>query len=227
MVKINDTFTDTHADGIVRFTVMSKRAGDVWNCKVVDDMDWAGLEKVYTTAQIETHIAKDKTWRKFANEHDIWWATREIGETVHYSNGRKQFVRGVVVETEGRKKMKPTALVGEWHTMDFPRYDRKGDIVSSTYPTCIANGTPMQPNCSNMYECPTAPCRNYGFDPTNLPALDLTPVPLLPELQAMVPYERARHEMILALQAGHADPKATLQAVHAAIGAVLETNKAA
>lgn len=210
MVKVNDTFTDTYADGMVRFTVIEKRTGDVWNCKVLQDMDWAGLERVYTTAQIEAAKARDASWRRSANDHDTWWGSRTVGEVVHYSNGFRQFVRGVIVETEGKLQMVPTALVGEWRTFDLPYYRKDGEIDFKHYPRAINEKTPMQPNCSNMYEYPGSQSSRERFDPTDMLAIDLTPVPLLPELQAQVPYERARLALIELLQSGHADPKAAL-----------------
>lgn len=229
MVKVNDTFQEPYADTIVTFTVMGKRPGseDVWNCEVLGDMDWAGMKRVFTTDQINKKMEAARAWKRTGDDSHDWWESRKIGEIVHYNNGFGAWVRGEIVQDGDLRKMKPIALVGDWKSYDLPFYNRRGEVETrGGWVTEVYTGVfkPSRPHASNMYENPQASCSKAGVDPRRLEPVDLTPVPLLPELQAQVPYEKMRVDLITMLQGGHGDPKLTLQATQKILGAFMEQN---
>lgn len=106
------------------------------------------------------------------SDHGGWWAARKIGETVHYNNGFGQFVRGVIMEVDGEKKMRSTALVGTWGAHDLPRIGPDGNLQEGYHVQKVREGEVMQPNFSNMVE--HAGVDNGVKDPRGEPAIDLT-----------------------------------------------------
>jgi hypothetical protein len=148
--------------------------GDAWESRDVSFL---------TKAEIVSRLIQgEKVAKLFGtdaeSDHGRWWAARKIGEIVHYSDGFGQFIRGEIIEHEGKKKMRPTALVGNWKAHDLPRIGADGNLHESYHVKEIREGKPMQPNFSNMVEAVGISAndkRNGVQDPRGQPAIDLTP----------------------------------------------------
>lgn len=168
------TFHSTYADSRPKWKVIKARGNDTWDCAVAEDsLDWAGTKKVFGGEEIRASIAHDKMWSNLVKAGDDWWASRKVGEVVHYHYGFGQWVRGVIVKDGKEMKMRPSALVGAWKNFDLPRFNRYGELVENYHAKKIAAGELMQPNDSNMFEGSFT--RRDGIDPSTLPELSLEP----------------------------------------------------
>jgi hypothetical protein len=181
------TFRSTIADGSPLFRVIEKSGRGVYKCRVEDDEeDWAGTVKHFSTSEIEHSLRMANLFSSLGDRQQDFWARRTIGENLHYCNGFNQFVRGTVIELDGEKKFKPTALVGNWSKSDLPHRRENGNIVYGYHAKKIIEGgseAVWQPNESCVYEEPTSSYRTRGIDPTSLPAIDLTLPPMTTEEQ--------------------------------------------
>ena len=191
--------------------VVKHRGGDTWDCIVTDEsLDYAGTHKVFGGEEIRRAKASEAMWNNLHNEHDSWWHARKIGETVHYSNGFGQFVRGRIIHEiseefpDGRNVMVCEALVGKWRAHELPHYDAAGQLQEGTYARYIREGGhTMQPNFSNMVEA--VGVRDGEEDPLGMPAINLTsPTPTAEQAEA-ARLMAIRKEVLTALNLGDYD----------------------
>ncbi len=134
----------------------------------------------------------------FFAKMDDWWNRQTVAATVHYSNGFGQYVRGVIVIQNGEKKMRPIALVGNWHARDLVTRRADGSINYGYHAKKIIDGESFQPSASNMVENPDF--RLSGAHPSTLPAIDLTPPALSAEAQELADLQVLRQSVIAVLQ---------------------------
>ena len=222
-VKVGTTFNSHFADSNPTWRVVSSRGGNSWNCKVVSD-DWEGRSKVFGTEEIVSAIRYARTLANLSESHDDWWNSRTYGETVHYHGGFGQFVRGIVVERDGEKKMLPVALVGNWSKTDLPYRRHDGTVYYSYHVKKIRfpdDDSAMQPHESNMWESPSFSRRNVD-DPSSLESIDLSdPAPLEGDAAEQARYEKIRMYVQTLMGDGYRDPRAALIIARDAIDDVL------
>ena len=210
-------FCTTYADSYATWTVTSWRGGEAWNCEIVDNEDYGGTKKVFGTEEIKRAVAYDKAVAASMNDTKDWWANRTVGEIVHYHNGFGQYVRGEIVRAGHEMKMRPTALVGNWHARDLPRRRRDGSVEYSYHVKKIRFpdvDSLLQPHESNMVESPRFSRMRSSDDPRTLPVIDLSDPPELIGVEAEhAKLENMRTRAINALQEGHDDPVAAFAMV--------------
>jgi len=134
----------------------------------------------------------------FFSKMDDWWKHQTVGAIVHYSNGFGQYVRGVIVVENGEKKMRPTALVGNWKSYDLVTRRVDGSINYGYHAKKIIDGEAMHPSASNMVENPDF--RLSGQHPSTLPIIDLTPPTMSPQAQKLADLQVLRQAVMAALQ---------------------------
>jgi hypothetical protein len=141
-------------------------------------------------------IDKREWLARSLTSNDNWWRERKIGETIHYHNGFDCWVRGVVVDDQGEKKMRPTQLVGAWRQHDLWTRLSDGSIRLGYYAQMIADQTLFTPNASNMFE---NHWNQPGDDPTSMEPIDIAP-PDMTEAEAnLAQLMRVRQDVLDAL----------------------------
>lgn len=212
-VKFHYNFADSRPEWIVE----KKRGRGAWECRVTETSpDWAGRTKVFGTEEIESALAYDEMISTIGKNNGDWWASRKVGQIVHYHDAFGRYVRGVIVNHEGEMKMQPTALVGNWTEHDLPKRLLNGTVRWGYHAEKIRNPGPdslINPHQSNMWESPEF-SRKGRPDPTRLPAHDLSEPPQFEgEKAEFAHWESMRQRLGVILGEGHHDPKAALQQV--------------
>jgi hypothetical protein len=197
-VRIGTRFRATIADANALWEVTGKSGGRAWLAQVVNepfeidgklfDSDYVGTERAFTTAEIERSLRQAAVFANLSARTDDFWDRQPVGQVLHYNNGFDQFVRGVVVEKDGRKQLKPTALVGPgWQPFDLVTRRSSGDLHYGYHADKVVNGgddAVWAPSSSCVYEAD-----DYGYggrsnvDPTTLPEIDLS-APEMTEAEA-------------------------------------------
>jgi hypothetical protein len=186
-VKIGDRFNSIYADSQPEWVVTEKRGRGTWIAQIDDDSGWAGVERAFTTQDIENAKASAAAYSRMTNEHDRYYASLKVGQIVHYDNGHNTFVRCEVVLGNGRagdeitahgKALKPIALVGNWREHDLPRRQADGSVYNGYHADQVINGGLMEPNFSSIYEARDNEERAKLYtckllDPRDLPAVSL------------------------------------------------------
>jgi len=201
-------FRSNYADGNPEWTVVRK-SGPNWLCKIMDDVDWQGTEKVFQSREILAALAMEKMFEKKAQEQDDYYASLQPGQTVHYDNGHNSFVRCEAVRDGDKMKLKPLAMVGKWDKHSLPGRNLNGDIHLPYYPKKIRDGEFFDPNASCIYEN-----TGKGDDPRKLPNLDLTVPTMTAEEEAIADLWRVVEAAKSAVETG-SDPRIRLQLTHA------------
>lgn len=180
MINIGDNFRYAYADGNCLWTVLEKKAKDVYLCEIVNepieyngktlDSDYAGVQKAFLKSEIEIAIKHDALIKGMMNDHEDFYKKLRVGSIVHYHNGFQSFVRCKVNEN---KELVPFALVGNWRDYELPRLGIDGEIVIPYYCKKIEGKESFKPNASNIYEYSNFSRKN--IDPTSLPEIDIKP----------------------------------------------------
>lgn len=179
------TFRDTVADSNPIFRVIRKLPNGIYEC-VSEGDEYAGVERYFSTAQLRAKLKWEENLANLFDRQDDFWATRVVGEVLHYCNGFKQYIRGEVIKDGDKFKLKPTAMVGDWRgCFDQTRRMPNGTISYGYHAKKIIEGGPdaaWQPSDSCVYEAPGC-SKSYssGVDPRTLPALDLSFPPITSE----------------------------------------------
>jgi hypothetical protein len=182
-----------HADGNPLWEVKRKLGGGSWLCVILNerfehdgrmyDSDYAGTEKAFLEREIIGSIGLSAMFDTMRDEGEAWYDSLKVGQTVHYHNGFKQYVRCVVVkgrdvhlakDAPDRNVLKATALVGEWRDYDLPKRGDDGEVIPGHYADMVIKGETFRPNASNVYEY-TKYGRKTDPDPAKMKPLDLTP----------------------------------------------------
>lgn len=174
-------FRSTLADGNPLWeTIESPKSGQ-WLCRVIDEpmeingrtfpSDFAGHEAVFTSGDILSRMEFARRWASIASADEAWWDAQIEGATVHYHDSFGQFVRGVIVVDEnGKKAMRSTALVGPWRGV--VRVSESGDVQHGYHAKRILEGGTFTPSASNMWEC-SEHLRARHEDPTVMEPVSL------------------------------------------------------
>lgn len=201
------TFHSSYADGNPKWEITRSRGRGVWEAKIVEDMDYPGVVKVFTAAEVKQAVGMSRFWNKNATDHEKFYAALKLGSVVHYHNAFGQFVRCEVVigttaqDPKPHRCLKPVALVGAWKPYDLPKRRIDGTIEYGYHAENIRKGECFEPNFSNLYESGnSSACRNG--DPSKLPALDLSVPESSPEEQATAKLWQAVQAARKALEGG-------------------------
>lgn len=178
MINIGDNFRCAYADGNCLWTVLKKKAKDVYLCEIVNepfeydgkilDSDYAGIQKVFLKKEIEFSLQRSAAIKSNQEEHDKFYKNLEIGSTVHYHNGFGNFVKCKVNKDH---KLVPFALVGGWRDYELPHRSIDGEVIYPYMCKLIINKESFKPNASNIYEFNHFSRKN--LDPTNLPEVSI------------------------------------------------------
>ena len=153
-----------------------------------------------------------------------WWAKQKVGSTLHYDNGFQQYVRGTVIEKDGKKMLKPTALVGDgWRKSDLWTRYATGEVSYGYHVKKIQEGEAWQPSDSCVFECPDRTPRNRE-DPRTMAPRALSPPPMTAEEEELAEVALLHRAIMEALKVEHraphgSDPVETRQGYLAAIAA--------
>jgi hypothetical protein len=166
-----------------------------YQCVSEQDLDYNGVVRYYDANQIQGLVQWEQNVDRMFRSKDDWWATRRIGEVLHYDNGFGQFVRGVVVLQGDEKKLKPTALVGRWGSHELPKRRPNGEIYYPYHANKVVNqpeDAAWQPSESCVFENPrySKSVQRVG-DPRRMKPIDLSVPDMTPEQQAQAKLEQA------------------------------------
>jgi hypothetical protein len=202
------------ADGQAIYKIV--KAGPRITIEVVDVADgymvpaW-GRRTTITARQAMAFLAQRDAWTALGQRHENWWAKQQIGATVHYHNGFGEYVRGVVVEDGGEKKMRPTALVGNWkHQRDIYTRSPDGTVTPGYHAKQIQEGTPFQPNEGNMVESPTF--KLVGADPRTMTPISLEVPPMTIDQENLAKIATLHGNVLAALKHDHSSEPIILNA---------------
>lgn len=187
-IEVGTTFRSVHADSNPLWIVTEKRGRGTWIAVVTEEsVDWAGVERAFTTQEIEGSLRMAQYWKKSGNESDEFYFNLTPGSTVHYNNGFNSYVRCVVTTDHN---LMPVGLVGKWSSHDLPRRYPNGDICLGYYAEKIQNKESFKPHASNVWEFNINQSKNsqpFGFskwiDPRNLEPIWLQVSPMTEEEQ--------------------------------------------
>jgi hypothetical protein len=169
---------------MARWRVTSQPGPEVWLAELVDERPIAGgsvydganagVRRAFTTDEIEAALPEGATAAAAKEAHALWWAARSEGDVVHHDLGAGEFIRGIVVIEGGVKRMRATALVGDWSGFDLPQRDRDGSVYVPVHAEAVLRGATMQPHLESMYEAPAYPRAAEVADPRLLEPIDLS-----------------------------------------------------
>ena len=175
------TFHAIIADSNALWRVVSPRGSDTWDC-VVDaaDVDYAGTKRVFGGEDILRAVQQAKLWNELRTNNRDFWASRELGEVLHYEDFINRWVRGTVVQGKDKdgknaKVLLPTALVGKWTKFDLPMWTDAGIFREGSYHVQkIAAGETFQPHESTVWEHKQAMGQPVHGDPRGMDEIDLS-----------------------------------------------------
>lgn len=187
-----------------------------------DEPDCAGQKRIFPIEEIRQHARHARMWNQIGKSNDSFFEGLQLGAIVHYNNGFENFVRCEVVAHDGKKLLKPVALVGTWSASDLPRRDHDGTIYEPYHVKAIREGKAWQPSETCVYEAAAYGKSGRGIDPRALPAIDLSVPELSSEEQAIAQLWQAVQGVsaVISNNSGK-DPKTVLLAARALIDGAL------
>ena len=194
------TFRDVVMDYNPIFRVVEKKPGGLYRCVSEDEYDggYGGVERFFSADQISQKVSWENTLNGLHQLAEDFWASVKVGQVLHYHNGFGEFVRGVVIEEGGKKKLKPTALVGNWPQRELPSRRPNGEIYYPYHAKKVLFGgedAAWQPNDGCVYESLTYSRRNETADPATMDPIDLS----VPEPTAEEALEQAKVRKLSAI----------------------------
>lgn len=183
-VSLGTQFRSVMADCNALWEVKRKRGRDTYECEVVNepieyegrkfDSDFAGHRRVFGGEEIRQKLALAAMFDRSKDANKAFYASLEVGSTVHYHNAFGQYVRCEVVVAPsddacvhakaGDKCLKGVALVGNWKDWDL-----KPD---SYHVRSIREEKLFQPHCSCVFEHAGKSHPNHP-DPTGLEPIEI------------------------------------------------------
>lgn len=165
------------ADNGAKSALIHLPYGDAWQSRSVSGMSRTAILKL-----MKANDNLDGFFVRAEQAKQGFWASRKVGEILHYHNSFGQFIRGEVVDNGGKMELKPTALCGNWNKYDLPYRSKDGTINYSYHVKKIQEGESWQPSDSCVYEAP-AYSESYksAGDPRVMPAINLELPPMSDE----------------------------------------------
>lgn len=184
-IKLGTRFRYTYADGNPTWEITEKRGRGTWIATVIDDLDYEGTTKAFSSEEINASLSLTKYWKKSGNDSNRFFSSLEPGSIVHCDSGFQNYVRCQVTNTHD---LLPIALVGDWKPYDLPSRRADGSIHLGYHAENIKTGKTFKPHASNVYEYRDKPTDK---DPRQwVPVcLDL-PAPTAEELATAVKYRK-------------------------------------
>lgn len=217
MIKIGTEFRASYADSNALWTVVKKKANDVWLCEIVNEPveydgkifngDYAGVQKVFLSSEIERSLNISDLFKNIKDDCEKFYLSLKEGDIVHYHNGFNQFVRCRITKN---KDLLPIALVGNWRKHDLPKRNFDGQIILPHYARCVINGEAFKPNATNIYEYPLF---KKLVDPTTLPETDLSVPEQTEEEKKISKVWVSIQEIQQQISIGHNDPNFILDKI--------------
>jgi hypothetical protein len=153
------TFRSSYADSNALWRVIGKKSKDCFLCEIANEVfefegktydgDYAGIQKVFLKSEIQQAVGWQEFWNDVHADHENFYKDLKVGQIVHYHNGFGAYVRCEVVES---KKLKPVALLGNWHSHELPRRLPTGDIMDTYWSKQIKEGELLKPNGTHIWE---------------------------------------------------------------------------
>lgn len=135
--------------------------------------DYAGTRSSALVSEIRASLSAASFFDGIVKNHENFWASQENGTVLHYHDSFGRFIRGVVVTVDGKKALRPTAMVGAWGPFDAARRMPNGSIQLGYHARKIAEGTPFTPNEANMFESPRFTRTPKHGDPRTMEPISL------------------------------------------------------
>lgn len=190
-VKIGTQFRKAIADGNPLWEVLSI-TGDHAEIVCVDEpfvhdgmtfpSDYAGTRSSALVSEIRQSLSASAFFEGLVKKSEDFWKNQEDGNVLHYHNSFGQFIRGVVVTVDGKKALRPTAMVGAWGAFDAARRMPNGSIQLGYHARKIMEGTPFAPHESNVFESPSFTRNPKHGDPRTMEPISLAlPEPTVQE----------------------------------------------
>lgn len=170
MIKIDDTFRHSYADGNPFWKVVKKISRGVWLCEIANDEDFKGIQKAFMSKEIEASKKIKEFFDDSNKKHNDYYSSLKEGDIVHYHNGFKAYVRCKV----HNKELMPIALVGNWQRGDLPSRMVDGTINNPYYSRKIIEKQTFKPNAANIYESPHYAGKIIEKDPAEMEEINLT-----------------------------------------------------
>ena len=182
-VRVGTKFRSSYKDSNPEWKVIGSRGKGAWDCVITEEsLDWAGARKVFGTEEIERSLAFDRAFSRMVSSADKWWSERKLGEVLHYHNGFGEYVRGVVINSNGINKLLPTAMVGNWPSRDLPRRNEDGSVTYGYHVKKVRfpdGNSAWQPNTGCIWEHESFVGNpRFNTDPTTMPEIDLSDPPM-------------------------------------------------
>jgi len=226
-VTVGQTFSSPYSDSEIDYTV-KRFNGDIVFAEAGENQ-WGISESPFGIEEVRRSIA----WReKFENSQqstDSFWNDVEVGKIVHYSNGWQKFVRGEVVQdSDGSKKMKPIALIGDWDKYELPMRNPNGEIKNGYHVQSIIDGKLFAPNPSSIWEAMTSEQRsvkayedaNAAGGPSKMPAVDITIPEMNPEESRLARIESLLEKIPEAATKWDTSPEERIESVRALLAQI-------
>jgi hypothetical protein len=198
-----------YADGYAMYEIVGQKGKNFEIAWVDDGGDaWVlpawGKKTTISGTSARSFVERKDAMARLFGAADDWWEAQQVGSILHYHNGFGQWIRGKVVEREGKKQLKPEAMVGKWDQRDLWSRRDDGTIAYGYHVEGILSDKVWQPHVSNMYE---GECKTAG-NPTILPPIDLTIPELNPAEQELAGLVQLSNQVQSLLQAAVRTPKA-------------------
>lgn len=168
-------FRFTYADSNPLWEVIRSKGRGVWVATVVEDQDYSGTIRLFSTKEIKSSLDWSAGLNKMMDESERFFRGLAVGSTVHYHNGFGSYLR---CEVTSDHKLLPVALVGEWKSHELPSRNRDGSIYLGYHTEQIVNKKTFQPHASNVWEFNN---KVHTVDPRNLPSVPWNVPEMTPE----------------------------------------------
>lgn len=225
------------ADGFAQYMVWKERPlqlvhlalGDAWTIP-------ASHARGLKLADVKAMVDRDERIADLFRGEAAWFDAQPLDTVLHYDNGFQQYVRCVVVEVEGEKRMRPIALVGNvplgatveqrkeqgWNCYDIVRRHPWGEIAYGHHARKVLEGDAWRPSTSCIVESPDYSTSRKGDAATigALPAIDFDA--LLPELTPELLAAEARCRLLNSIRDAANDSSLTVDERLANIRTIME-----
>lgn len=173
-VRIGTEFTAPYADSSFIWKVVKRIGGKplTWLAEIHND-EYEGTQKSFLDSEIKRSIKMSEFWQGKMDERKTWWDNQKVGTVLHYNNGFGDWVRGEVVEKDGEKQLKATALVGNWREGVKPTRQVGGSLTIPYHTRQVLDGASWQPDIGCIWEASENQRKRYD-DPTQMEPLDLS-----------------------------------------------------
>jgi hypothetical protein len=167
------TFLANYCDSDPLWEVVNDRGNDSYDCRIMPDQVGEGTQRVFGGDEIQRHLKRGAGYSKAMRAHYAYYDSLQTGDQVHYHDGFGKYVR-CVVAGEGRRCLKPIALVGKWGEDAKPSRDQSGRVCRSYWADKIRTGEMFEPSASTIWENPKSAQQGKTSNPPEMEPIDLS-----------------------------------------------------